>query len=666
MATRIFINYRRSDSGGEAGRLYDHLNARYGVATVFRDVDKIQPGISFIEALNQALDGSDIVLVVIGPEWLKAGDRRGGRRLDDPDDFVRMEVETALLREGLRTVPVLVGGATMPSAADLPESLQPLAELQALELRDGRFDDDVENLVRELGGSTKQRRRLGFTALAIIAVVALFFVLRGGGGPGVSNQNTEIVLDASKRMGEPFGDGTRLDAAEQALSKWVRHREKDNLALRAYGGACDANSNLALGFDTDQAADIVETAASLTAAGEANLANAVIEATGDFNDARRFPAHVGRRVVVFTAGLDTCVEDAARDIQDRLAELGVKVPVDFHFIGVGVPEDNREALQRVAKASGGRVLFADTVAQVEEATQLALEIEPESLTTPKPVTPSAIPGQREFSALSAVSAGVPMSFDWNGPNAPGDFIFVSALDLADNRYPLSSDHLHKTEDGLPATLVAPAKPGQYEIRYFSEANGTVLFRQALTVTDAEVRFRVPTGLAAGDEFEFSWEGPSAAGDLLFIAPPEMNDNRYYLDSDRTFKAASGSPASLIAPVLAGDYEIRYFSARNGDVLARQEISVAESRVRIEAPSTVSAGQEFSFRWQGPDAEGDFLFIAEAGMKANSYYSGSRRQHRTRDGVEGLLIAPVAPGTYEIRYFSKKNGETLAKQDLIVQ
>jgi hypothetical protein len=142
----IFLSYRRSDSSGHAGRLADALEARYGRDAVFRDVESIEAGALFDEAIEQAVSNCRVFLPLIGDEWLDAAAPDGRRRLDDPADFVRREVAAAL-RRGVPVIPVLLDGAPMPSEARLPPDLQPLARHHALELSETRWDYDVQRLV---------------------------------------------------------------------------------------------------------------------------------------------------------------------------------------------------------------------------------------------------------------------------------------------------------------------------------------------------------------------------------------------------------------------------------------------------------------------------------------------------------------------------------------
>jgi len=144
----IFISYRREDSPGHAGRIFDRLRSRFGSDVVFMDVAAIEAGVDFVDVLHKAVGSCDALLAVIGPQWLSAT-QGGNRRLDDPRDFVRIEIAGALERN-VRVLPVLVEGARVPPVESLPADLQALTRRQAIELRDARWDDDIERLVEGL------------------------------------------------------------------------------------------------------------------------------------------------------------------------------------------------------------------------------------------------------------------------------------------------------------------------------------------------------------------------------------------------------------------------------------------------------------------------------------------------------------------------------------
>lgn len=180
---KIFINYRREDSRGDAGRLFDRLKARFP-SQVFMDVSTIEPGVDFVEAIEHAVGSCDACVVVIGKHWLI--DDTGRRRLEEPEDFVRLEITTALKRN-VRVIPVLVSGAAMPSPEDLPEDLRPLTRRNALQITDQDWDHSVELLTGTLervlkiastdGGRSREGKRptsgLWVGAASALALVAL-------------------------------------------------------------------------------------------------------------------------------------------------------------------------------------------------------------------------------------------------------------------------------------------------------------------------------------------------------------------------------------------------------------------------------------------------------------------------------------------------------------
>jgi TIR domain len=175
-AVQVFLSYRRNDVGGYAGRLSDDLRQRMGAKSVFLDVTAIGLGEAFTAAIDRALDESDAVVAVIGPGWLTASTPEGSPRLLDRDDYVRLELARVLQRE-VRVVPILVGGASLPTADALPEDLRGLVERQGMVLRDESWHQDVESLVRSLRGEpavpTMRRRRWLISASAAVVVIGL-------------------------------------------------------------------------------------------------------------------------------------------------------------------------------------------------------------------------------------------------------------------------------------------------------------------------------------------------------------------------------------------------------------------------------------------------------------------------------------------------------------
>ncbi|MET0214219.1 MAG: TIR domain-containing protein [Vicinamibacterales bacterium] len=178
----VFISYRRQDSAGHTGRLFDRLQARLGRGRVFMDVTGIDAGVDFVQTIERAVGSCDALLAVIGPDWLSCTDANGQRRLDDRSDFIRIEISAALERN-VRVIPVLIAGASLPPLQALPEDLKPLVRRQTVELRDSRWDADTNDLIATLEAllgadpdvaqATRKRKAAVLAAGALAAAIAI-------------------------------------------------------------------------------------------------------------------------------------------------------------------------------------------------------------------------------------------------------------------------------------------------------------------------------------------------------------------------------------------------------------------------------------------------------------------------------------------------------------
>lgn len=213
---RVFISYRRDDSAGYAGRLEEALEARLGHGSVFRDVLDIAPGDDFVAAIQSRLADAKTVLVLIGPRWAGA-DAGGRRRIDDANDFVRLEVATALAAAGVRVVPVLVDGAAMPAEPSLPEPLKPLARRNALTLGEATWRADLDRLVAAIGGARRTPRWPFAAGAVLLAALAAGLAWRLGGDVGGGR------LPAAGTASAPAAadDGARFAGAWQGRVRYA-------------------------------------------------------------------------------------------------------------------------------------------------------------------------------------------------------------------------------------------------------------------------------------------------------------------------------------------------------------------------------------------------------------------------------------------------------------
>jgi TIR domain len=149
MAPRVFISYRREDAAGHAGRVHDRLEREFGANLLFMDVDAIPLGVNFIKVLRERVAECDVLLALIGPNWLNVRDEEGNRRLDSPEDFLRIEIATALQRD-IPVIPILLDGARMPKASQLPKDLEELSVRNGVDVRHGSFHNDMDRVIRGL------------------------------------------------------------------------------------------------------------------------------------------------------------------------------------------------------------------------------------------------------------------------------------------------------------------------------------------------------------------------------------------------------------------------------------------------------------------------------------------------------------------------------------
>ncbi|MGD9828002.1 MAG: toll/interleukin-1 receptor domain-containing protein [Hyphomicrobiaceae bacterium] len=187
MGKSVFISYRRDDSAAWVDRVYERLSQSLRNSKLFMDVDDIPPGRDFVRELERQVAGCDVLLCMIGRGWLDARDGKGRRRLDDENDFVRIEVASALRRDDIRVVPVLIDGARMPEERELPASLKPLARRNAVAISRASFGPDIARLVdaieerqrpaaRAAAAPTPHRSFLSYSLVLLAAVTPLFFL----------------------------------------------------------------------------------------------------------------------------------------------------------------------------------------------------------------------------------------------------------------------------------------------------------------------------------------------------------------------------------------------------------------------------------------------------------------------------------------------------------
>lgn len=267
------------------------------------------------------------------------------------------------------------------------------------------------------------------------------------------------------------------------------------------------------------------------------------------------------------------------------------------------------------------------------------------------------PVQATVQAPTQVDAGAQFQVTWTGPDNPQDFISLND--------PQSDSKSRKwityayTRKGSPVSLTAPDEPGRYEVAYRTGVKYYTLATATVIVAGTEASVQAPASLKAGQQFEVNWTGPDNSQDFITISAADA-DARQYHHYQYTRK---GSPVILNAPDEPGRYEVRYQTGQTYTILASQSVTVDSVTATLQLPETVVGGATFEVDWIGPDNHGDFIAVMVKGSDQRSSARGGWAY--TRRGNPATLMAPLEPGSYEVRYQTGQSAAILATQPLQV-
>lgn len=252
-----------------------------------------------------------------------------------------------------------------------------------------------------------------------------------------------------------------------------------------------------------------------------------------------------------------------------------------------------------------------------------------------------LPAEFALGGPASVKAGQPFEIPWTGPDGAQDYLTVVAADAPDGTH---ASYAY-TKAGSPARLHAPIEAGDYEIRYQSDRESGVFARRPITIEAVEVSLEVPAELAAGQPFEVQWTGPNGDRDYITLVEADAPDGRYgeYVYTEK------GSPVTLTAPFVAGNYQVRYQSDRESGVFARVDLTITATEVTLDAPESVAVGARFQVTWTGPDGRLDYITIVQHDAAPGKYLN----YRYTTSGSPLTLTAPKEPGDYEVRYQSDR-------------
>jgi hypothetical protein len=256
---------------------------------------------------------------------------------------------------------------------------------------------------------------------------------------------------------------------------------------------------------------------------------------------------------------------------------------------------------------------------------------------------------------SNVAAGAGIEVAWTGPNNPRDYVTIGETTPGGRKY---LDYKY-TNSGSPVKLTAPDKPGNYELRYILGAGDTIIATQPITVGGVTATLSAPAQVAAGARFQVTWTGPDNARDFITLVKAGTREQTY----DRYAYTSKGSPLELTAPDVPGAYELRYATGQSYTTLARAAITVGAVTATLTAPPQAVAGETFKVSWKGPDNARNFITVVPKGA-AESTYSSSYFYTTPRNNP-GNLVAPLAPGEYEVRFSTGEKYLTLASSAITI-
>lgn len=486
-------------------------------------------------------------------------------------------------------------------------------------------------------------RRFARKKLVGAGLLALTTILWTGFALPAPADKTILVLDASGSMWQKIPDGYKIKIAQSVVDKLLEKIPLEHeLGLITYGhrrkGDC-GDIELLVEPGPNNRQRISDAVNNLDPKGRTPLSASVIEAA-EVLRIEENPA----TVILVSDGEETCDLDPCQ-VGTELENRGI----DFtaHVIGFDVEKgEARSQLKCLAENTGGQFLAASNA--LELANALATVSQPLVVATPVvSVEPPDVIDRATLSAPPISEQATSLEIEWTGPDNDLDYIAVGKPGESD------TINLVRTSEGSPLWLQMPPETGNYELRYVSYKDKTVLARQAISVVNADVSIDAPETAPLGERIEVSWTGPDENLDYIGIAAVG-DDNVINLT-----RTSEGDPLQLEMPAVSGEYELRYVSYHYNHVLATQPIEVTDIEVTLDAPDQADLGQTILVEWDGPDENLDYIAVGKPGETDNANYA------YTSHGNPSKLAMPSEPGDYEIRYVLYQSRTVLATRPIVV-
>ena len=491
------------------------------------------------------------------------------------------------------------------------------------------------------------KTRMSHIPLAVLGA-ALYILVIGAAQAapsGPSAASMVLILDASGSMWGQIDGKPKIQIAKEVTTDLINDIPSNfETGLMVYGhrrkGDCN-DIEMVVPVGPHNAAALKEKIQSISPKGMTPLSESVIQAA----HALRYTEQRST-VILVSDGLETCDKDPCA-VASELAKSGVNFTV--HVIGFNISKEDQGRLRCLADRTGGLFLAADNAGSLRKALLQTVE---EVKAPPPPVVEN--PGTAELKGPDSVPAGAAFSVQWKGPDSRGDSICIAEKSSKDLDY----KECAYTKRGNPAALTAPAKVGDYELRYLHSQSQKVIGRAAIKVTPVQATVQAPAEADIASTIEVKWQGPAYQSDYIAIARPDQDAGAYV---NYTYTKA-GSPLKVQAPSDPGTYEIRYLLGKDNVMLAKASIEIKAVSATVQAPPSANVASQFDVTWQGPNNKSDYISIARPDQDSGSYTAYTY----TVKGSPLRLQAPSEPGTYEVRYILGQDNKLLAKASIEIK
>ncbi len=455
-----------------------------------------------------------------------------------------------------------------------------------------------------------------------------------------NDKQTMIIFDASGSMWGQIDGQAKITLAQNALadisSQWQPNQK---VGLMAYGhrnkGDCNDIETL-VPIAAGQNQSIINQVNQIKPKGKTPIAAALRLAVEQMKITEQ-----SSEIILISDGLETCELDPC-----QVAEQAESLGIDFtaHVIGFGLSQDQGKQLACVADITGGQYLAAQDAAALTSALNQVLVKEED-----KP-EPDVLPNASVSAPETSPTIGSAFTVKWSGPKGEQDYIDIVKQDHKRTYGELSYAWV---KNGHPANLKAPGTPGTYQIRYIwqGQRKKHVLASVTFEVIDSEVSLVAPAVVAAGEHFTVQWKGPNQAEDYIDLV---KKDEQRTFGEIHYFYTQIGPQGELLAPAVAGDYDIRYIlQATDGrKILHRIPVQVKASQVSLSATPQVEIGQKFDVFWTGPNNKNGYIDLVKRG---DTRTFGEFSYFYLKDQPEsGSLNAHVVAGEYDIRFIMESS------------